>query len=86
MESPNYEKPKLLKDQELESSTGKRILAQLNFTGPWKNISTLWQCLFLQLYKTLHYLTLPDQFSIPFLNPAEGTHPTPAGGHLTPAP
>jgi hypothetical protein len=60
--------------------------AQLNFSGPWENISTLWQYLLLQLYKTLPNLTLPDQFSIPFPSPAGGTHPCPNGGHLTPAP
>ena len=60
--------------------------AKLNFSGPWENISTLWQYLFLQLYKTLPNLTLPDQFSIPFPNPAGGTHPSPAEGLVIPAP
>ena len=27
-------------------------MAQLNFSGPWENISTLWQCLILQPYLT----------------------------------
>ena len=36
--------------------------------------------------QTLPNLTLPDQFSIPFPNAAGGTHPSPAEGHLTPAP
>ena len=62
------------------------FLAQLNFSGPWENISTFWQYLLLQLNKTLPNLTLPYQFSIPFPNLAGGTHPSPARGHLTPAP
>ncbi len=35
--------------------------------------------------QNLTNLTLNDQFSISFTNPAEGTHPNPAWGHLTPA-
>ena len=50
--------------------------ALLNFSGPWENISTVWQNLLLQLYKTLPNLTLPDQISIPFPNTAGGTHPS----------
>ena len=53
------------------------LSAQLIFSGPWENISTLWQYLFSQLYKTLLNLTLPDQFSIHF--------PSLAEGYLTPA-
>ena len=64
----------------------ENLLAQLNFSGPWENISALWQYLLLQLHKTLPHQTLPDQFSIPFPNPFGGTHPSPTGGHLTPAP
>ena len=60
--------------------------AQLNFSGPWENINTLCQYLFLQRYKTLPHLTVPDQFSIPFPNPAGGTHSSPVRGHLSPAP
>ena len=59
--------------------------AQLNFSGPWKNINTLCQYLLLQIYKTLPNLTLPDHFSIPVPYPSKGTHPSPAWGHLTPA-
>jgi len=33
----------------------------------------------------LHF-TLPNQLSIPFPNPAVGTHLSLAGGYLTPAP
>ena len=54
-------------------------VAQLNFSGPWENISTLWEYVLFQLYKTL-----PNQFAIPFPFPAGGIHPSPAGGHLTP--
>ena len=61
-------------------------MAQLNFSGPWENINTLFQYLLFPLNKTLPNLTLPDQNSIPFPNPAGGTHPRPAWGHLTPAP
>ena len=55
------------------------LLAQLIFSGPWENGTT---SLLLQLYKTLPNLTLPDQSSIPFPNPAVGTHPSPAGNIL----
>ena len=37
---------------------------------------------------TLQNITLPnlpDQFNIPFPNPAGGTHPRPARGYLNPA-
>ena len=45
---------------------------QMNCCGPFENISKLFQQLFLQLNKTLPVLILPNQFSIPFPNPAEG--------------
>ena len=61
-----------------------KVKAQLNFSGPLENISTLWQYFLLQFYKTSPNLTLPDQMSIPFPNLAWGTHPSPAGGHLNP--
>ena len=41
-------------------------VAQLNFSGPWEIVGTLWQYLLLQIYKTLPNLTLLNQFSIPF--------------------
>jgi hypothetical protein len=45
-------------------------------SGAWVNcINKLWQCLLWQFYNTLPKLTLPNQFSIPFLNPARG-YPT----------
>jgi len=54
-------------------------LAQLNFSGgPLQNISILSHHLWLQLYKPLPNLTLPDQYNIPF--------PKPTGSHTTPAP
>ena len=63
-----------------------QVRAQLNFSGPWENVSTLWQYLLLHLYKTLPNLALPDQFSIPSPYPVGGTYPSPARGILTPAP
>ena len=63
------------------------IKVQLNFSGPWENISILWQYLQLQLNKTLPNITLPDQFSITCPNPARDslTLALP-GGNLTQAP
>jgi len=55
----------------------------MNFRRPWENISTLWHYLLLQFHKALHNLTLPNQISIPFPNPARDTHPRPVLGHLT---
>jgi len=40
----------------------------------------------IQLYKTLPNLTLNNQFSVPFADSEGGTHPFPAGAHLTQAP
>ena len=62
------------------------IKAQLNFSDPWENISTLWQYLLLQLYKTLPNLTLPNQLSIPFPNPAGGTLTLALLGAILPTP
>ena len=45
-------------------------MGQLNFSGPCENMSTLWQCLLLQLKQNLLNPTLPDHFSIPYSNPA----------------
>ena len=55
------------------SNIWKDCEAQLNFSGPWQNISTLWHYLLLQLYKTLPYLsnlasptlTLPGALTLP---------------------
>jgi len=50
------------KDSEkIEAKFTSYSMAQLNFSGPLENICTLWQLL--QLYKTL-----PNLFSIPYLN------------------
>ena len=78
--------PREVDDSERLPSRVSTSWAQLNFSGLWENISTLWQYLLLQLYKTIPNLILPNQFSIPFSNPAGGTHPSPARGHLTPVP
>ena len=48
-------------------SRGKTNSSTVNYCSR-ENLSTLWQYLLLQIYKTLPNLTLPDQFSIP--NPA----------------
>ena len=56
----------------LKNSIQKRLGAQPNLSGPWENKSILWQYLLRQLNQTLSNLTLPEQFSIPCLNPARG--------------
>ena len=69
----------LSQNQNQNHGVDEHSRAQLNFSGPWENISTLWQyLLLLQFYKTLPNLTLSNQFSIPF--------PSPTGDHLNTAP
>ncbi len=43
-----------------DKGNSNKTWAQVNFSGPWENIQTLWQSLLLPLKKTLPNLTLPN--------------------------
>ena len=62
-----------------KKSSLKITSAQLNFSGPWENISIL-------LWLRQLNLTLPDHFSIPCPKPAKGSLTQPLRGQSYPSP